>query len=393
MKKILVMSALVALSTAFVACSNENDLVQQKDEPTGYPLTISVVDNDASRGTDLKKSSTFDFSIYSTMRDTWKTGVSFKNINGTCTRNSQFECSFPELNTEYTFYAISDPDNIADVNNDSKPDLPTLESSPVSFGYQIPNTYADQKDLLVAKATGNASENGGAVNVQFSHALAQITAIKIYCNADNMKPAEAPIWMFRYDGIRLGGLKAVGTYAFGRKDSNEKDDPWIVSELDADNAVFEIPLDRTQMTFENTCFVPGSKENAKTMPLTDGGLYLIPQVATSSVVDIAGGWEIVGAYIEVDIQAARDEAGTGPASVVPVYYNPETNWNNSAWTEAGTDQRGYGRARIPLRFSKLEGGKGYTLIVDVSKAIIIDDDTDMEVDNPLLGTGITIEIS
>ncbi len=29
MKKILVMSALVAISTAFVACSNENDLVQQ----------------------------------------------------------------------------------------------------------------------------------------------------------------------------------------------------------------------------------------------------------------------------------------------------------------------------------------------------------------------------
>ena len=47
MKKILVMSALVALSTAFVACSNENDLVQQKPEVpedvlTGTPFTVTA---------------------------------------------------------------------------------------------------------------------------------------------------------------------------------------------------------------------------------------------------------------------------------------------------------------------------------------------------------------
>ena len=47
MKKLLVMSALAVVSTAFVACSNENDLVQQKpdvpeEELMGTPFTVTA---------------------------------------------------------------------------------------------------------------------------------------------------------------------------------------------------------------------------------------------------------------------------------------------------------------------------------------------------------------
>ena len=50
MKKILVMSAFVAFSAAFVACSSNDDLVQQKpDVPEesveeGIPMTVKVAD-------------------------------------------------------------------------------------------------------------------------------------------------------------------------------------------------------------------------------------------------------------------------------------------------------------------------------------------------------------
>ena len=66
MKKILVMSALVAFSAAFVACSSNDDLVQAPTAPEetvdeGTPLTIKVTD--ATRGTDWTATSLPSFSL------------------------------------------------------------------------------------------------------------------------------------------------------------------------------------------------------------------------------------------------------------------------------------------------------------------------------------------
>ena len=111
------MAAFVAACAAFVACSSDDDLVQQKpDVPEesveeGIPMTVKVADL-ASRGTDLTTSTLEGFTLYSTMTDAWKTGKLFgKDAGGNWTTNT--DLSWPDDNT-YTFFGISDVDNFAD---------------------------------------------------------------------------------------------------------------------------------------------------------------------------------------------------------------------------------------------------------------------------------------
>ena len=411
MKKILVMSALVAFSTAFVACSSDDDLVQQKPNvpeesvEEGIPMTVKVADL-ASRGTDITTSTLEGFTLYSTMTPAWTTGKLFgKDAGGNWTTNT--DLAWPDKET-YTFFGISDVDNLADFDEDTHKDVPVVTASTCSFNYAMPISLKpgtddeyyynseDLKDLLVAKTTCS-SESGdpkGTLEVDFQHALAQITAIKVYCSAERMETIsgydpdeDIPYWRFRINGIRLGGLKAVGTYTF------DAATPWSVSGEDAE---FEVPLNipaDDDAAFALMSFAPGPKSAAITLPITDGGLYLIPQVAAGSINTIAAGYDVVGSYVEFDAQLGHygDPDDMADSWVWDYAEDEDTPVN---WDASDSKLAGYKKIRIPLKFdiSSNGAGKGFTLVLDISNAVIWEAGANRDQYNPIFGDGIDIKV-
>ena len=383
MKKMVLMAAFVAASAAFVACSSNDDLVQQKpDVPEeqieeGTPMKIIVSDL-ASRGTDLTASTLEGFTLYSTMSG-WTSGKDLEKDNsGNWTTND--DLTWPDGN-EYTFYGISDVDNLTKVTvgANAVPQIPTVSENTVSFGYTMPQeektsapgeywcNSENLPDLLVSKNTGSSTLNDGALTVDFTHALAQIKAINIYANNTRLTAkgvTDGATYRFRINGIRLGGLKYIGTYTF---DANPA---WVVSGADTE---FTIPLDPTKLTFADMSFQPGdTKASGITLPLTDGGLYLIPQVANGSFVKDEYDYYLSdGAYAELDAQVFVyfDAAATAvnnkgkykcPSSSTEVYFD-----------ETGSENSQFGVIRVPLKFS-LSPGYGYTLTLDLSRAAFYD---------------------
>ena len=407
MKKMVFMAAIVAACTAFVACSSDDDLVQQKpDVPEEsveecYPMTVKVVDF-ASRGNDWTSTTLENFTLYSTMTDAWKTGKLFgKDAGGNWTTNG--DLGWPDENT-YTFFGISDGvgvvDDFADINEnegagDDHPDAPAVTATTCSFNYKMPLLNSrkpredfdeyyynseDLKDLLVAKTTGskNTGDPAGSLEVQFQHALAQITAIKVYVNQGRLVDKEftnaaSNMYVFRIGGARVGGIKAVGTYTF------DAIDPWVAKAGSEEK--FEIPLQPE--SFEDAVFM--AKGSAKkVLPLTDDGFYIIPQAANGNVTNqptegvVSGGeYGITGPYIEFDIQVYQKN-GSEPESRTGTYgdgnyrvgYNLNDFENNFKWDSDASNVIGYGQVRCPLKFQKLEAGKGYALLIDLGLGVI-----------------------
>jgi hypothetical protein len=387
MKKMVFMAAFVAATAAFVACSNENDLVQQAPtapEETideGVPMIVKVADL-ASRGTDLTTSTLENFTLYSTMTSAWSTGKLFgKDDGGNWTTNT--DLTWPDANT-YTFFGISDVTNLADLDDDSHKDAPVVTATTCSFNYAMPqeekasdpgNYWCNSEnlpDLLVSKNTGSSTLNDGALTVDFTHALAQIKAINIYANSTRLEAknvTDHQTYRFRINGIRLGGLKYIGTYTF---DANPA---WTVS---GDDTEFTIPLTDAGLTYEDASFKPGTtKASGITLPLTDGGLYLIPQVAAGYFeVDGEGFYSSVGAYAELDAQVFVYRFANKTTEEDEGIYKSCSSTNTQVlFDEIGSDAAGYGLIRVPLKFS-LVPGYGYTLTLDLSRGVFYDGDFD-----------------
>ena len=371
-KKFLFLSALVAASAAFVGCSSDEDLAQvpeivEEETPVfqGYPMHVSASAGEDTRGTDLDGDSFDAFTMYSNMAKgstPWDKGVAF--TKGTSWSAGTTDVSFPDNTNSYYFYGVSDAANIT--KTDGKPDISTVGTS-FNFTYQIPTAYADQKDLLVGKTTGSGSD--GKVNFtddnKFTHALAKIQAIKVYANTTKLAEkgfTDYAKYSFRINGIRLCGLKKVGTYTFG------DETPWAVSGSGDD---FEITLKASELTFANMAFTPDAENTKHSLPLNDDGLYLIPQSVTGSIVPDGEGYAVSGAYVELDAQVFVDSddpenPGSGWYHCCndnsPMYFNSDNS------TDAG-----FGTIHVPLKIDISAGaGKGYTLVIDLGQGIIMD---------------------
>ena len=391
MKKMVFMAAFVAATAAFVACSSNDDLVQQKpDVPEEQieekvPMTIIVSDL-ASRGTDLDIDHLNAFTMYGLMTSQWTTGKLIEKSGTSWTTTGDLD--WQDENT-HTFYAINDVAHFSDLYDsegndgaDTHADVPVFVNKTGSttektmkFSYAIPTDYAEQVDLLVAKTSGSKTtgDPAGSLTVNFNHALAQIKAIKVYCNIDKVANTDDKVtYRFRINGIRLGGLKSVGIYTFG---DTFADDSWTVSGSDE---VFEIPLKTDALTFANMGFVPTKKttnsdEYAVTLPLNtgDGGLYLIPQVAAGAIASVGSAYEVNNGYAELDAQVF---AYSVPSLVGGGLYRVgEVLFNGFDWTEEESDAVGFGKIRVPLKFT-LEPGNGYTLVLDISRAVIYENE-------------------
>ena len=366
-------AALVAASTAFVGCSSDEDLAQVPEiideEPAGVPMVFTAIDGSdpATRGVDITTSTLGDFKLFSDLSG-WGTGIEFGSSYNSTTekavcspKSATNKLTWPDSDT-HTFFAVSD---YAHFTSD-----PTYSSS-FSFSYTIPTTYADQKDLLVATATGSKSANDGNVDLPFKHALAKIQAIELYANVEKLVRRgfrDANVYRFRINGARIGGIYASGTYTFGSG--------WETT--GGTDKVFEIPLKESELTFDKMSFTPNEDKSVRlSLPLTDDGFYMIPQVGTGDFDDNppgGGNWGVKGAYIELDAQVFVYESAT---SMDP---DEDMGWYHCCedisvlyFNETSSDEAGYGKIRVPLKFSKLSDGTGYTLVIDLGNGVIYDD--------------------
>ena len=250
MKKILVMSALVAFSAAFVACSSNDDLVQQKpDVPEetieGTPLTIKVTD--ATRGTDWTATSLPSFTLYSTEHGgttrwlgTYENGSSSGVVfgNGTTSTPNVYTGDFtsadpilwPAATTPaktYDFYAISDATFAKEDDGQAgEQDAEHFDATPRTFTYTVNNDYDAQTDLLVASAL-NQSETtaSGVVTLPFQHALAQIGSVNL-----KFKPVgeDNSQWLFIIKSMKLKNVASTAKFTFPDGDLTESNitDAW-----------------------------------------------------------------------------------------------------------------------------------------------------------------------
>lgn len=265
MKKILVLSALAAVSTAFVACSSNDDLVQQAPEVpeetvVGTPFTISTgADTRATlynaNAWDKSNSTTWvsDLKLYGKQgsNDPWMNSVIFHRdaYNADWAPNrSASEASLSTVNwptadktTPTSFYAITD-NAIGTGTTAAIAGVSEWMSTVGSFVYTLPTTTGDilwykdngydfsndvynsytyvtdaaLTDLMVASAESAETANG-VLSLAFTHALAGLTIKAIFASdAEASNSASATV-----KSVMVCGLNGAGTYTFGAAT------PWV----------------------------------------------------------------------------------------------------------------------------------------------------------------------
>ena len=264
--KFLIFAALAAAATISVGCSND-DVVTTKD--SGVPLKVTAGVNDGTRAQQI--TSLNYFQLYGFLGDT---NNEFKNKTFTGTNGQSdwtatdvnFAANWPLKNTNYTFYGVSE--NSASGMSTAFTNA-TFSNTAQTFTYTIPSDIAAQKDLLVAKASGNSSSG---LTMNFEHALALAT-LKVKIDPSITPYAEE---MYR---LRVA-IKSVtfhnvntGIYNFS---PGENEPNWTLAEGNED------PVYGTMTyTFAEEQIIDTDGLTAKEMTLSLGGengkIMFIPQ--------------------------------------------------------------------------------------------------------------------
>ena len=274
-KVILLMAACVAVGTAFVACSSDDDLVQQApvvpeenvETPKGTPFSVQPI-SDATRcvrynanawdGTSaFGKPWVREFKLYGKQGENlWMKNAIFQRDAYTSTTwapvrdatGAISEVNWPADNTATTevvesaaptsFYAITD-NAIDGTKSDALANVSSWMAPTVGqFGYVMPTTtkanmewidesqgngtykevstaYVDSTkvtDLMVASAeTNEAGTTGGVLDLAFTHALAGLTVKARFLS--NLSAGQGNYVTIKY--IKICGLKTSGTYTYG----------------------------------------------------------------------------------------------------------------------------------------------------------------------------------
>ena len=263
MKKILVMSALAAVSTAFVACSSDDDLVQQAPvvpEVKGTPFSISVnadtratLYNADAWGTSGANAVTM-LKLYGKQNGQttpWLNSAVFTRsatsadwtANRDATHTSLGETEKPtwpktNANVATDFYAITD-NAIGDGTTALISNVGAWMTTPGTFDYTmgtltanlpqidkvegtgyvveggVSTDYVDAsklKDLMVASATTKETTDG-KLDLAFSHILAGLN-VKIIFRNDAVYNDASGSKNASIHYIKIMGLKTSGAYSY-----------------------------------------------------------------------------------------------------------------------------------------------------------------------------------
>jgi len=324
MKKILVMSALAAVSTAFVACSSEDDLAQQAPvvpEVKGTPFKVNL----QSTRADLSKTTTANLSTFqlygiqqTTPKSCWMDNVQFTKSGSDWGSTANPTWPTDNKSTATNFYGFSDgvtdgvpvgltpsitadaqsfaftlgdgesstqywstvslpqalrnnQKSVATVFKDGKYFVYGSDTKPTSDYTEVTSSLPD---LLVTQATATESDNNGTVSLNFGHTLSTVT-VKAYLVSSAQWPTT---YTFCIDWIRIRGLYTSGTYTYGSGwtfDSNS--DLKVAYEKSwGEDSPITIPcLDVT--TYDTTA----KAEAAATTLVNKGEFMIIPQEFTT----------------------------------------------------------------------------------------------------------------
>ena len=258
MNKMNLMTVLLAC-LALGACSNDDEQVPQQPEPQPlpeqtYPLTIEVTENpmiqDGAansnvRKTDITTSATFDaFTmdyVYGTSHSTGSVTAS-KDGEGKWKSDDGWPVSAGAdgmvkwyAYTGETFY---------------------VNSGNPYINFTVDNDVANQKDLLVATASGTYSETGGNLALTFDHAC---SALRLWVK----KSKNLDAYTLSISSIVLKNVVNQGKYYYGTGE-------WTLTESSADYTLFS----GSAQTLGSTDYIP-----------LDGGtptyLFMIPQTLTA----------------------------------------------------------------------------------------------------------------
>ena len=335
MKKLLVLSALAAVSTAFVACSSNDDLVQQAPEVpeetvVGTPFTISTgADTRATlynaNAWDKSNSTTWvrDLKLYGKQGSNapWMNSVIFhraaydadwvadRSAAEATVNPADLTWPVADKTTPTSFYAITDG-AVGSGTSAAIAGVSEWMTTPGSFVYEFPTTTSDilwykdnaydfennvynsytyvtnanLTDLMVASSE-TVETTDGVLSLGFTHALAGLTIKAMFVsNAENQNSASATV-----KSVMVCGLDGAGTYTFGAST------PWASNTKV--NYYYELPTPLE---------LPAEAETGTHTPqvIVPAGTWLaIPQTVTAWDEKLPGTdtYPTEGAYIAVRI--------------------------------------------------------------------------------------------
>ena len=355
-------AALVAASAALTGCSSDDDL--SAAQPAGVPFGVSAsVASDQTRGVDLTDSNFDQFYLYGDDGNgtSWFTGDEFTPSGDDWTDGS----TTTWRDGTWNFYAVTP----------SAPTSTTFNKTTSKFDYTVDPDHVDtQEDLMVAKATG-LSSTAGKINLQFYHALANIT-VSVNLDALNYVDEEDPdeelndptgklytVWVKE---IIFHNIKSSGTFDFSQS-SGTYPGAWT-GQSTYKNYKFTVAGD---MEMD---FVPKTDDNAYTsLTFTEGPIFLMPQEIDPWVPNVGSTFTSITSadsenksYIEVVCQVRFQVDKTDGTDVTYYIYNDNGDSSYNALSEKVS--AGFGSVYIPLNVSEFKFNKNYHLKLQLSTA-------------------------
>lgn len=220
MKKLKFLTlAAIAAATAMVSSCSDNDVLEGVKD-TGIPFSVTASTNSGgSRGSDITTLSNFQLWGFGTEQTSHFDGDNFTPKAGSTTVfESSVTPNWPNTDN-CLFYGISDNTSTMAYGVTEGPGVNSTKAEirNGSFTYTIPTNVADQKDLLVAAATGNSNDG---VQLKFDHAL---TAARLHFTLDPSKTASnddhllnGTLYGFivKIRKVKIHNIKVSGTYTF-----------------------------------------------------------------------------------------------------------------------------------------------------------------------------------
>ena len=276
--------AAIAAATAMVSSCSDNDVLEGVKD-TGIPFSVTASTNSGgSRGSDITTLSNFQLWGFGLDQDSHFDGDNFAPKSGSTTVfvSSDNTPNWPNT-SNCLFYGISD--NTSTMAYGVPAGSPGVNSTRAeirngAFTYTIPTSVVDQKDLLVAAATGNSKDG---VQMKFDHALTA-AKLKLVFDPTTTAPYSTVLgsgvnygYVVKIKKIIIHNIMVSGTYNFNgsTKDTNGnyENGSWDTSSGTLGDYV--IDYGDTPYMFHHD----SKASSEEFIPLT-GNIYFIPQTIT-----------------------------------------------------------------------------------------------------------------
>ena len=334
--KFLFYSAIIASAVFIVSCSD--DVVDSNTtKDSGIPFKVSAtVNNSGTRASDITSLSNFQIWGF--------TGDATNELAGVnCTLASgggyvpATTVNWPDANTSYTFYAVSNNTNTLSANI-SNNDIAGISHS---FDYTMPYTEVDgknvvtnasQEDLLAAAASGKSATG---VTLPFDHVF---TAGKLRISIDPSKTPYGDAFkdfstqsniVCKIRKIIIHNVKVSGTYNAVTKTWDTTNGTLGNYVIDfTDNPLF-IHRATADGTYEALLDVDGNNGNLYFIPQTIDYWNIVPNTSGTNVSDV-GGTNGEQSYIEFDAITMGYYSEDLEMALDDVVASSNSNWTKNA---------------------------------------------------------------